>query len=117
MDVSAKRSAAEFGANVIARSVDRATIVDADVNARATTNETTSRGHRIPLSSRGHRIPLSSRGHRIPLSSRGHRIPLSSLRAITFVSARCASLRLTSIAPTPLDVQFHAAIAAVAIQI
>jgi hypothetical protein len=99
MDVRGKRSAAEFGANVIARSVDRATIVDADVNARATTNETTSRGHRIPL------------------SSRGHRIPLSSLRAITFVSARCASLRLTSIAPTPLDVQFHAAIAAVAIQI
>jgi hypothetical protein len=34
-------------------------------------------------------------------------IRLSSLRAITFVSARCASLQLTSIAPTPLDVQFQ----------
>jgi hypothetical protein len=45
----------------------------------------------------------------------------SSLRAITFVSARCASLRLTSIAPTPLDVHIPnrravvAAIASVAI--
>jgi hypothetical protein len=44
----------------------------------------------------------------------------SSLRAITFVSARCASLRLTSIAPTPFDVHIHyrreiAATAAVAI--
>jgi hypothetical protein len=30
----------------------------------------------------------------------------STLRAITFVSARCASLQLTSIAPTPLDDPF-----------
>jgi hypothetical protein len=32
MDVSAKRSAAEFGANVIARSDDRATTMAEDVN-------------------------------------------------------------------------------------
>jgi hypothetical protein len=46
------------------------------------------------------------------LSSRGRRrivVARSSLRAITFVSARCASLQLTSIAPT------HAAVASVVV--
>jgi hypothetical protein len=72
MDVSVKRSAAEFCANVIARSDDRAMTIA------------------------------------FPRSSHSVIVARSTLRAITFVSARCASLQLTSIAPT------HVAIASVA---
>jgi hypothetical protein len=66
MDVSEKRSAAEFCANVIARNDDRAT--------------TARRPAQIVV------ISII--------------VARSPLRAITFVCARCASLRLTSIAPT-----------------
>jgi hypothetical protein len=167
MDVSAKRSAAEFGANVIARSDDRATIrrrpcddcecgrqrpwrrqtkrrrnvrthhgasyrpdgeatigagrrcnvvltsVDVRTHRGASVHCVVARSsHSVVVVARSsHSIVVAQSSHFAIVTAQSSHFAIvtarSSLRAITFVSARCASLRLTSIAPTPLDVHIH----------